>query len=185
MRTAIHSQPDRPPAAFGVLGSQSSEPICNSAKHAHTMNGKMCGPLAQPQRKTNYLDKEKQTMKIGAAVFIIISALSSSALLDAASHKLSPDLQGLPNKTVVDAIIQYKIPLTQAKHDAIRSHGGKLKLDLGGIQSLAITLPVGELELLAAADSRYRLHHTGPTGENVAGLRGTHDQRARGFQCGL
>src|SRR5450755_2208145 len=80
---------------------------------------------------------------------LIFVALTTASLGQAASHKLSPELQGISSDASVDVIVKYRQAPTAAQHSRITARGGEFKLSLDIIRAAHYSIPAGQLEALA------------------------------------
>lgn len=81
-------------------------------------------------------------------VLVVLSgSLVTSVLAD--EHKLSPELRGAKSSTIVDVIVQYKVPPGLVEKLKCQGHSGKIGKDLPLLNALHVSLPANQAAALS------------------------------------
>jgi len=88
-------------------------------------------------------------MKLFKTYKTIPALLLASTLVFAQHPKIAKDLERADPSSMVDVIIQFKHPPTEAHHQKIRSRGGVHKKSLDLVNGSLYSVPAGKLKELA------------------------------------
>src|SRR5690242_3375283 len=94
--------------------------------------------------------RNRRSLCASLKLLLMIGLLSVSSLM--AADKMSADLQGLPPSASVDVIIQFTHPPSGADLSAVNRAGGLLKHQFQSLKGVLVTLKVGQLRGLLAAN---------------------------------